>query len=68
MVLRVRKGKKGKPPQIEQLMGKVSDYTFGPPQNVYAPLKDPKYPTPTAQLDTTNLILPGDNTYCDNGY
>lgn len=68
MVLKVKKGRNGKPPQIEQLMGKVSDYTFGPPQNVYFPLKDPKYPTPTAQLDTSTLIEPGNNTYCENGY
>jgi ribonuclease Z len=67
MVLKVKKGKNGKPPQIQQFMGKVSDYTFGPPQNIY-PTKLPKYSSPTAQLDTTNLILPGDNTYCDNGY
>ena len=68
MVLKVKKGKNGKPPKIEQFMGEVSDYTFGPPQNVYSPLAPPKYPSPTAQLDTTNLIKPGDDTYCENGY
>jgi ribonuclease Z len=66
MVLRVRKGKKGKPPQIEQLMGEVSDYTFSPPLNYY-PVKLAKYSDPTDQLDTKNLILP-DDTYCENGY
>jgi ribonuclease Z len=68
MVLKVKKAKNGKPPKIEQFMGEVSDYTWAPPQNVYAPLAPPKYPTPTAQLDTTNLIEPGDDTYCENGY
>ena len=66
MVLKVKKG--GKPPRIEQFMGEVSDYTYGPAQNVYAPLADPKYPDPTAQLDRTNLIEPGPDTYCENGY
>ena len=68
MVLTVKKGENGKPPKIEQFMGEVSDYTFGPFQNVYAPLAPAKYPSPTAQLDTTNLILPGDDSYCKNGY
>jgi ribonuclease Z len=67
MVLSVKKGTQGKPPQITQMMGNVSDYTFSPPLNYYS-VKPAKYPTPTAQLDTTNLILPGDNTYCENGY
>jgi hypothetical protein len=31
-------------------------------------MADPKYPDPTSQLDTTNLIGPGHNTYCENGY
>jgi hypothetical protein len=66
-VLKVKKGKNGKPPKIEQFMGDVSAYTWGPPQNVYQPLVDAKYPDPTAQLDTTNLIKP-DDTYCANGY
>lgn len=69
MVLKVRKGKNGKPPKIEQLMGDVSAYTWSPPGNVLTQqqLAPAKYPTPTAQLDTTNLIQP-DDTYCDNGY
>ena len=71
MVLRVKKGKTGRPPQIEQLMGKVSDYTFGPPQNYY-PLKAPKYSDPTAQLDKSTLIPwqneDGSVNYCENGY
>ena len=64
MVLKVRKGK---PPRIEQFMGEVSDYTFAPPQNNYTPLAAPKYGL-TAQQDPTNLIQPGADTYCDNGY
>ncbi|MGE5531107.1 MAG: hypothetical protein ACM3VW_03185 [Bacteroidota bacterium] len=68
MVLKVKKGKNGKPPKIEQFMGEVSDYTWGPFQNVYGPMADPKYAGPTSQLDTTDLIKPGVNTYCDNGY
>ena len=67
MVLKVKKGKKGKPPQIKQLMGKVSDYTSSPPQNMYSPLNPAKCPSNTAQLDTTNLISP-DDYYCENGY
>jgi hypothetical protein len=35
---------------------------------VYKPMADLKYPDPTAQLDTTNLIEPGADTYCENGY
>jgi len=35
MVLKVKKGKNGKPPVIEQFMGEVSEYTFAPPSNVY---------------------------------
>ncbi|HME41943.1 MAG TPA: twin-arginine translocation signal domain-containing protein [Syntrophorhabdales bacterium] len=62
MVLRVKKS------GITQLMGNVSDYTFAPPQNVPPNQKTPKYPTPTAQLDTSTLIDSGPNTYCDNGY
>jgi hypothetical protein len=31
-------------------------------------MDDPKYPDPTSQLDKTNLIEPGVNTYCENGY
>lgn len=53
---------------ITQLMGKVSDFTFGAPMSEPAQLKDPKYPTPTAQIDTSTEILPGKNTYCKNGY
>jgi ribonuclease Z len=68
MVLKVKKGKDGKTPKIEQFMGEVSDYTWGPSQNVYGPMADPKYDDPTTQLDTTNLIEPGPGTYCDNGY
>jgi ribonuclease Z len=68
MVLKVKKGKNGRPPKIEQFMGEVSDYTWGPFQNVSGEMAEPKYPDPTAQLDRTNLILPGDDTYCDNGY
>lgn len=68
MVLKVTKGKGGKPPTIEQMMGKTSDYTFSPPQNITLKLKHPKYPSPTAQLDPTNIIPPGDDTYCQNGY
>jgi ribonuclease Z len=66
--LMVLKVKKGKPPKIEQFMGDVSDYTFVPPSNVYSPLAPAKYPSPTAQLDERNLIPPGNNTYCENGY
>jgi ribonuclease Z len=66
MVLKVKKG--GKQPIIEQFMGEVSDYTFGPAQNVYQPLAPAKYESPTAQLDKTNLIKPGPDTYCENGY
>jgi ribonuclease Z len=68
MVLKVKKGENGNPPKIEQFMGEVSEYTFGPLQNVYQPLAPAKYPNPTAQLDTTNLIEPGEDTYCENGY
>ncbi len=68
LVLKVKKGKDGKPPKIEQFMGDVSDYTFAPPQNGYQPLADAKYAAPEAQLDTTNLISYGDDTYCENGY
>jgi hypothetical protein len=68
MVPKVKKGKNGKPPKIEQFMGEVSDYTFGPLQNVYRPLAPAKYESPTAQMNTTNLIEPGPNTYCENGY
>jgi hypothetical protein len=64
----VKKGKGGRPPVIEQFMGDVAEYTWAPPANAYGPLADAKYETPTSQLDTTNLKLPGDDTYCDNGY
>jgi hypothetical protein len=53
---------------ITQLMGDVSDYTFTPPSNTYSPLADPKYPTPTYQLDQSTLIDSGPTTYCDDGY
>lgn len=62
MVLRVKKT------AITQLIGQVSNYTFSPPTNVYSPLNPPKYVTPTAQLDQTTLIEPGNSTYCENGY
>ncbi len=62
MVLSVKKS------GITQLMGDVSDYTFTPPSNTYSPLADPKYPTPTYQLDQSTLIDSGPNTYCDDGY
>jgi len=66
MVLSVKK--EGQNTTITQRIGVVSDYTFGPPTNLYGPLNPPKYPTSTAQLDQTTLIQPGDNTYCENGY
>jgi len=59
---------------ITQLMGKVSGYTFGAPQDSSAPLATPKYHTadgqsdPTAQLDPSMLISPGNSTYCESGY
>lgn len=68
MVLKVKKGRNGRPPKIEQLIGEVSDYTYAAPGNASSPLSPPKYSTPTAQLDTTNLIRPGADTYCANGY
>jgi ribonuclease Z len=68
MVLKITKGKDGKPPKIEQMFGSTSDYTFNPPSNPTIMLKNSKYPSPTAQLDTTNIISPGDDTYCKNGY
>jgi hypothetical protein len=68
MVLKVKQSENGEPPTIEQFMGEVSDYTFGPAQNVYAPLVPARYPSPTAKLDTTNLIQLGPDTYCENGY
>ncbi|MFN8201662.1 MAG: hypothetical protein U0S48_03795 [Solirubrobacteraceae bacterium] len=68
MVLKVKKGKNGKPPKIEQMMATVSDYTYAAPQNVHSPLGPAKYPSATAQLDTTNMIAPGADTYCENGY
>ena len=66
MVLSVKR--EGLSTTITQRIGKVSDYTFGPPTNIYTPLNPPKYPTSTAQLDQSTLIQPGDNTYCENGY
>jgi hypothetical protein len=66
MVLKVKKG--GRPLRIEQFMGDVSVYTYGPAQNVHQPLASPKYESPTAQLDMINMIRPGDDTYCENGY
>jgi len=66
MVLTVKK--EGSNVTIEQRIGVVSDYTFGPPANVYSPLTPAKYPTSTAQLDQTTLIDSGENTYCENGY
>ena len=68
MVLKVKKGENGKPPKIEQFMGHVSAYSFILPQNVYAPLAPAKYPSPTAQLDETNLVQPGPDTYNKDGY
>lgn len=68
MVLKVKKGENSKPPKIEQFIGVASYYSWGPPQNVYQPLAPAKYPSPTAQLNTTNLIRSGPNTYCENGY
>jgi ribonuclease Z len=68
MVLRVKKD------QITQLMGRVSNYTWNAPPDMSAPLGIPKYHTadgqsdPYAQIDTSTVIQPGDNTYCENGY
>ena len=59
MVLSVKKS------GITQLMGQVSDYSFAPPQNVPPNQTSPKYPSPTAQLDQSTLIQPGNNTYCE---
>ena len=53
---------------ITQLIGMVSNYTFGPPRDFYSPLNPPKYFTPTAQPDQANLIEPGNSAYCENGY
>jgi ribonuclease Z len=66
MVLTVKK--EGNNVTITQRIGVVSDYTFGPPSNVYAPLAPAKYATATAQLDQSTLIDSGENTYCENGY
>lgn len=68
MVLRVKAS------GITQQMGKVSGYAYSAPQDSSAPLGTPKYHTadgqsdPTAQLDQTTLISPGNNTYCESGY
>lgn len=72
MVLKVRKGR------IEQLIGKVSDYAYGPSTNMPSDQKISKYHTddgqmdPTAQLELATLI-PATNpdgtvNYCENGY
>ncbi len=53
---------------ITQKIGVVSDYTYSPPPNFYSSLNPAKYPTATAQLDTSTVIPPGDDTYCENGY
>jgi len=68
MVLKVKKGENGKPPKIEQFMGEVSDCTYAQPSNAYLPLAPAKYATPRAQLDTTNLIQPGPDTYGEDRY
>jgi len=54
--------------RITQKIGVVSDYTYSPPSNLYYPLYPAKYSTATAQLDTSTVIPPGDDTYCENGY
>lgn len=70
MVLKITKGKHGNPPRIEQMMGRTSDYSFGPPvANFHIKMKPPKYASETQQIDETNVIQPDDDyTYCENGY
>lgn len=74
MVVKVTKDK------IEQFSGVVSDYVYGPNDNMPLPqeLATPKYHTkdgdmdPTAQLDLSTLIpqenADGTVNYCKNGY
>ena len=62
MALKGTKGSNDKP-KIEQFIGDVSAYSFVLSRNVYALLAPTKHPSPTAQLDTVNLIRPGADTY-----
>jgi ribonuclease Z len=54
--------------EIQQLLGVVSDYAFSPSPQIAGELAPPKYAEPEDQIDLTNVILPGDDTYCPTGY
>jgi ribonuclease Z len=53
---------------ILQMKAKVSDFEYSAMLDEPGTLAEPKYAGETDQIDTTNVIPPGDDTYCDNGY
>jgi ribonuclease Z len=63
MVIRVRKSK----PHIGRYQALVNDFGFSPVTRVYE-TNDPKYGYYTDQIDTSEEIEAGDDTYCENGY
>jgi ribonuclease Z len=64
MVIRVRESERN----IGRYQALVNDFGFSPVTKVYG-TNDPKYTnTKKQQLDTSEEIKAGDDTYCENGY
>jgi ribonuclease Z len=53
---------------ILQKKAKVSDFEYSALPESTEAQADPKYATETDQIDTTNVIPSGPDTYCDTGY
>lgn len=53
---------------IRQYRAEVNPYSPAPLSAAEGTPLAAKYPTPTSDIDTTNVIQPGPDTYCESGY
>ncbi|WP_242343811.1 hypothetical protein [Anaeromyxobacter terrae] len=54
--------------EIKQYRADVDPFAMSPLSSYDGTALPPKYPSPTAAIDTTNVIQPGPDTYCESGY
>ncbi len=54
--------------EIRQYRADVNPYAPGPLSAADGTPLPPKYPSPTSDIDTTNVIQPGPKTYCKSGF
>ena len=54
--------------EILQMRAVVSDFEYAALPRIQGTSSEPKYASETDQIDQTNVIQPGEDTYCESGY